>query len=173
MIHRCQLKTCKKELTFSIGKINRAKKSGLKIYCDRVCAGLGRRDNKTIEQKKRAKRKYDKSYRAKNLVTIKKKKAEYCKTPEGRATQKRHRIKSKEYHLQYCRQPWYKKWKQEYDQKHVASKKYGEFAEVHLLNKALMKEVDNRLAKFENNLINKTQKRKRLCKTIRRASNRR
>lgn len=152
---------CGKPLNKTTGEINRAKKAGLSLYCNRECSGLGRRNDKTKEQKKLEKQQYDKEYRNKNKERIKAKKAEYNKTKAGRATQKRDRDKRKEQHLEYCRQPEYRAYKKEYDQKHRAKKQYGEFWESAILLNKIEQQIPNREVKQQKGLINKSQKRKR------------
>lgn len=51
-----------------------------------------------------------------------------------------------------------------YDRKYRAKKLYGEYWESSIILNEIQKEYDNRIVKQENNLINKSQKRKRLWK---------
>lgn len=98
---------CGCEFEKEVAHINRANKSGLNIYCNRFCAGLGRRNNQSIEEKRKAKSEYDRLFRAKNKEIIKKKKSDYAKSELGRELQKRQRTKRKENgkHAEYYRQP--------------------------------------------------------------------
>lgn len=93
---------------------------------------------------KEKKRLYDIEYRRNNKEIIKAKKRAYNSSPAGRAMQKRHRIKFKEYHNNYCMQPEYRKNKKEYDKKYRAQKKYGEFWECALL----IDEIDSEVKKL-------------------------
>lgn len=87
------------------------------------------------------KRLYDIEYRKANLKRIKRKKRAYNRTPAGRAMQKRNRIKMRESHLEYCRQPEYCKQKKAYDQERLAKLKYGPFWEVMILVTKIQKRV--------------------------------
>jgi hypothetical protein len=70
---------CGKTTPKETGAVVRARKLGAPIYCNRICAGLGRRNNKTTEQKKEEKRLYDIEYRNKNYDRLKIEKAESFK----------------------------------------------------------------------------------------------
>jgi len=61
------------------GAVNRAKRVGANIYCNRVCSGLGRRKGKTKAQKIEEKRLYDAQYRGKNRSMLKEKKHKWFK----------------------------------------------------------------------------------------------
>lgn len=154
---------CKKESEKLSGCVNRAKRLGLNIYCSRICSGLGRRVERTEEQKKQIKSEYDKQRRKElhNLISEKKKaffKKDYTENPEKyRAWRKKRSPK----HSEYCRQPEYKKKKVEYDKQHRAKKYYGEYAESFLLIMDISKEYDNRIIKQQQGLTNKAKIRKR------------
>jgi hypothetical protein len=60
-----QCSRCGADCEKSNGHINRARKVGAQLYCDKACAGRGRRVERTVEQKKAKKRDYDAQYRAK------------------------------------------------------------------------------------------------------------
>lgn len=155
--------------------VRRALKVGMKLYCNRVCAGLGRRTNKSLDQKKLEKQEYDRQYRLKNKDRIKEKKQAYNRTESGRETQKRNRDKMKERHLEYCRTDKYKQWKKEYDLKHRAKKNYGEYWESAILLNEVFEFIPNREIKQQLQLTNKSQKRKRdyektKCKKFKRCS---
>lgn len=157
---------CKKEADKPKGAVNRALKINAPLYCDKACSGLARRDNKSLEEKRRLKSEYDKQFRKLNAERIKKAKSEafkkdYKNNPEK---YKLIRQKRKEEHKQYCRRPEYKKWKAEYDKKHLAKKNYGEFAECFLLIKEIEKEYNQQEVRQINNLHNKSQKRKQQWK---------
>lgn len=150
----------------STGHVNRAKKLGLFLFCGRVCFGLNRRTTK--EQKIEAKRLYDIEYRAKNTERIEARRKAYEKSPAGRAMQKRNREKFKQSHLEYCRTEEYRKYKRDYDQKHKAKGKYGEFWEAALVLKDIEEiiEPEKHEVKIQNGLLNKSQKRKRLWNSM-------
>jgi len=156
---------CKKELTVGIGYINRANKLGVPIYCNRVCAGLGRRHNKTVEQKKAEKAEYDREFRRKNAEKLKVQKAASHKLRYDPIKQREYNQKRMPKHVEYCRQPEYKKKKIEYDQQHTAKKNYGEFAECAILIEKIGKVLVERADKSELRTIqgtnNKSKRRKK------------
>lgn len=157
---------CGCEVEKESGHINRANKLGLKLFCNKACFGLYHRTTK--EQKVALKRQYDIKYRKKNSERITERTKAYEKTPAGRAMQKRNREKFKQSHLEYCRTEEYKKWKHEYDQKHVAKKMYGELWESHLVLKEVEKiiEPEKLECKVQKGTYNKSQKRKRLWNSM-------
>lgn len=95
----------------------------------------------TTLSKKEAKRLYDIEYRRKNKERIEAHKRAYNSSPAGRAMQKRHRVKFKAYHRNYCRQAEYRAKKHRYDVEHGMRKKYGEFWECMILVEQIQKEV--------------------------------
>lgn len=154
---------CKTEFEKSTGHVNRAIKMGCNIYCNRECAGFGRRANRTEDENKKIKSDYDKEYRRKNLDKRRDQAHEYFKkdyaaNPEKYRLERQRRMKS---HVEYCRQPEYRKYKQEYDQTYRAKKNYGELWESFLILSDIEKIIDNREVKQINNLITKSTKRKR------------
>jgi hypothetical protein len=71
-------------------------------------------------------------------------------------------------HVEYCRQPEYRKQKRAYDERRRAELQFGEFAESFLLLKTIDSEVAKRASDYEIRLqqgtLNKKQKReKELC----------
>lgn len=152
---------CNKEIHKHPSSVNRAVKMGLNLYCNRKCSGLGRRKEKSIDQKKADKAEYDRQYREKNSSKIREKKKAYEASERGRAMQKRNREKFKKFHLEYCRTPEYRAWKKKYDHSYKYKLAYGEFHEAAELLYKLEYEIDKRLTRQENNLHNKSQKRKR------------
>ena len=154
---------CKKEAELRTGDVNRAKKLGVPIYCNRVCAGLGRRVNRTAEEWKKIKADYDRQRRIDLADELKAKQKAYNESPAGRATQKRHRDKSKDYHKAYIQSDRYRQWKKEYDEKYVAQTNYGEFWEASIiLNKieTILLPV-RREVKVQKGTYNKSKQRKR------------
>jgi hypothetical protein len=144
--------------------VRRAREAGLNIYCNRHCAGLGRRSDKTKAQKVAEKREYDAAYRQKNLTTLKAKKREYFKRtydPVKAAVERKKRMPR---HVEYCRRPEYKAWKREYDRRYRAAE-FGEFAEAYMLTIDLNREIKGRMTNEEiahsNGTQNKTQRRRR------------
>lgn len=156
---------CQCQCPRGINEVNRAKRQGYNIYCGRVCAGVGRRANKTDQQKKEEKRIYDAEYREKNKASLKKKKAAYYKENRNPQKEAEKRKKNMARHIEYCRTPSYRKYKKQYDESYRAKKHYGEFWEVSLALNRLSQEVRDRmdfteLAKAKGTL-NKHQTRRR------------
>lgn len=160
---------CGKEFEKYTGHVNRARRSGYRIYCGRVCSGLARRHGQTIEERKAIKAAYDREYRARHPE---KKIAQknYERSPAGRAMQKRNRNKFKQSHLEYCRTPEYRKWKKEYDKQYRAKKQFGEFWESAIILNDLDKilQPDKHEIRLQKGTYNKSQKRKRLWNSQRR-----
>ncbi len=116
------------------------------------------RDRRSKGQKVKDKRLYDIEYRKRNRDLLKaKQQAYHLKTYDP----DKERIKRKERmprHVEYCRQPEYKRWKREYDRQYRA-KKYGPFAESYMLtidlNRAIKGRMTNEQIKWENGTFNK------------------
>lgn len=131
------------------GDVNRAIKANRPLYCDKKCAGLGRRKNKTPEQLKEEKRLYDLEYRAKNKEMLKAKKAVYFQAtydPEKAAIERKAKMPR---HIEYCRQPEYMQKKKIYDRLYRVKKCFGEFWESALLIMDIDKEVSARMTDVE------------------------
>ena len=155
---------CGKPHGKSASAVNRAFKAGLSLYCNRTCAGLGRRKEKTPEQKKEEKRLYDLNYRA-TSPTLKARKAAYYQRvhdPVKEAAKRKERMSQ---HVEYCRQPEYKAWKRGYDQQYLAHKQYGEFGPAIIALRELEQEVADRIDRQDiyaiNGTLNKKQTRRR------------
>lgn len=158
---------CGKSIEKLKGHYNRARRSGYGVYCDRVCSGLARRHNQTPEERKAIKAAYDREYRKKHPEkAIYQRK--YNQSEAGRAMQKRNREKFKQAHLEYCRTEEYRKWKQEYDEKYHAKKKFGEFWEAAITLKKIEEIVlpDKYEIRKQKGTYNKSQKRKRLWNSL-------
>lgn len=149
------------------GCINRARHAGLPLFCDRVCAGLRRRNPNplTDEQKKAAKREYDQAYRAKNLARIKARKKAYNDThydPVEAAIKRKNRMPQ---HVEYCRRPEYRAKKHEYDRRYQMERSYGPWWEAGRVMTDLMNEIKSRATDYEirmaNGTTSKSTKRKR------------
>lgn len=158
---------CKANVDLPTGHVNRARRGGSPLYCDRTCAGMGRRKNKSKAQKVEEKRLYDMEYRQKNLASITAKKAAYFRVTYDPAAAAVTRNARMPYHVEYCRQPAYRKKKQAYDRVRRAAE-YGDFAEVYMLsidlNRAIKERATNAEIKYENETCNKTQRRRRADK---------
>ncbi|MDX3926772.1 MAG: hypothetical protein QHC90_13335 [Shinella sp.] len=156
---------CGKEADRPAGHVNRARAQGLNLYCSRLCSGLGRRNGKTIEERKEAKRLYDIEYRARDPEGRKASKAAYyqrTKDPVKEAAKRKERMP---FHVEYCRRPEYRAKKKVYDRQYRAHKHYGDFAECFLLVMDIRDECLSRMTDYEIRLekgtLNKALKRKR------------
>lgn len=152
----------------NIGQRNKSIRFGLPIYCNIKCAGLGRRSKETPEQKRNIKSWYDMFLRE-SMTEDEKIFESFAGLVYFHMDYKAHPAKYKEQrnkrmpkHIEYCRQPDYKKYKMAYDEKYHAKNKYGEYWEAAIALKNLDKEIDFRESKRQNKIYNKsTTKRKR------------
>ena len=145
--------------------MNRARNAGLKLFCNLRCSGLSRRIYKPKAQKVSEKRLYDMEYRCKNRRLLKaKKRAYFERTYDPVKAAKERKVKMHR-HVEYCRQPSYKRWKRRYDRQHRAKKMFGPYAEAFLLLQKIDQEVSSRITNYEvrqiNGTLNKTLQRKR------------
>lgn len=167
MIVKCAY--CSKDKELFTSQYNRALSRGNKIYCNKKCSGLGRRDNRSIEEKKKEKAIYDKEYRIrtnKSKKQLEKYHKELKENPEKiRAIQKKHRESQKlsGYRKKYISSERYKKYKHEYDVKRQAKKSVpDEFVESLFLLRELEAALRNSNIRDETTIRNKCQKRKKL-----------
>lgn len=162
---------CSKSFAVKENNIGQRKKSirlGLPIYCNRTCAGLGRRTNETPEQKMAIKAWYDQflnismTDEEKELEELQRMvyfQWEYAKNPEKHRARRQARMEA---HIEYCRQPEYKEYKKGYDETYRAKKNFGDYWESAIILKNLDNEIDYRESKRQNKIYNKsTTKRKR------------
>lgn len=149
----------------STSHYNRAIKTSPNLYCSQTCFGLDRR--KSVEEKKRVKSVYDKKLRQDPVYVEKRKamahewfKLHYAANPE--MYRKRRQDKYPK-HLEYLRTPEYKAWKKDYDERFLANKHYGDFAEAAIALKRIEAELESQAIKLANGItFNKsTQQRKR------------
>jgi hypothetical protein len=156
---------CGKELEKPTGAVNRSRIDGKPIYCDKTCFGLANRSGKTEAQKIEEKRLYDIDYRRRNPEERAIKRAASYQKNRNPEKERVARKKRAPQHAAYCRTPEYKAWKKEYDKKHLAKKKYGEYWESFLINQELQGEIYERMTAYEialqNKTLNKSQERKR------------
>jgi len=150
---------CQKEAELKIGAVNYALKKGRNIYCSRDCSSEARR--KTIEEKKAVKAEYDRKHRENNRERLKKEKADYFKRTYDPVAAAIARKKRMPYHVEFCRKPEQKAKKKIYDRIHRAKKQYGEYWESALIVAELDEIIDDKEVRQDNNLHNKSQKRKR------------
>lgn len=147
---------CKKAVDKPAGAVTRARAIGAPLYCGRRCAGLARRTHKTKAQKRAEKAAYDRIYRAKNLASIKAKKAAHFKRTYDPVAAAVERKKNMPRHVAYCRRPEYRAKKSIYDKQHRAKKWFGPFAEVAILTTDLNREIKERASNYEIRRQNKT-----------------
>ena len=155
---------CNKPIIKTTSEINRARKNSNKLYCNRKCAGLARRVNKSVKIKKEEKRLYDIDYRNKNKALMKIKKAEYFQRTYDPVEAAKKRSLTMDKHIEYCRKPEYKKKKKIYDRIRKAKQAYGALWMHQLLILEIYDEVNKEgraKIKYENGCTNKTQNRKR------------
>lgn len=162
---------CGKKVDLPENRVNRAKRDGLNIYCSRRCSGFGRRVHKSKAQKASEKAEYDRKYRKDNRDWILFRKAfdfvwDYQANPEKYRAIRRQR---REIHNEYCRQPQYRRYKKQYDEKYRANKLYGEFGECFLLVKKIDSIIDKRMSRQDRNCHNKAKKREKLWKNLQRS----
>jgi hypothetical protein len=156
---------CGKTADKPSGHVNRARAAGLNLYCNRRCSALGQcsKIRKTRAQKRKEKRLYDIEYRKTSPTLKARRHAFYVRTYDPVKAAKV-RKKRAPYHVEYCRQPWYKAWKKKYDARYRASK-LGAFAEAYRLTIELDREIKRRFnhgeIKYENGCTNKAQRRER------------
>jgi hypothetical protein len=157
--------SCNQPIAKKTGEINRAKKYGRPLYCNRACAGIGRRTFADAEAKKDAKAKYDKDRRARLADRIRAEKAEFHRRtydPQKAAIIRKARAPK---HAEYCRRPEYREWKREYDRGHRAKTEYGEYWESAILaldiRRACLDLMDDHQIRQQAGTLNKQLKRRR------------
>lgn len=145
--------------------VNRARRDGAPLYCNRACAGKARRKNISKEERKERKRQYDMEYRRKNRAMLKVKKAAYFQRTYDPVAAAKHRQTRMPYHLEYCRRPEYRAWKKQYDREYRARKIYGDYWECFLLTQDIREEALTQMTDYEirhaKGGIAKTQNRRR------------
>lgn len=146
------------------GAVNRARRDGVRLFCNRRCSGLGRRKHVPKSVKRLLKKLYDEQYRAKNLALLKAKKHAYFKRTYDPAQARIDRKKRATAHAEYCRQPEYKRWKADYDRR-LRDAAFGEFAEAQRLsidlNRTIKEQMNGHEIREANGTCNKTQNRRR------------
>lgn len=145
--------------------INRAAKAGLRVYCSRECSGLGRRKNKTLEQKRAEKAAYDAEFRRLNRDRLKAEKAAWYQRTADREKERVYRKANMARHVEYCRRPEYRAQKAAYDQRRRDQMNFGDFAEAAAVLRDLEAEITTRASRYEiymeRGTINKSLRRKR------------
>lgn len=147
---------CGKRAKLATSAVNRARRIRAPLYCNRACAGLSRRRHKTKAQRVEEKRLYDAEYRKRNAAMLRAKKAAYFQQTYDPKRARIERKKRAHLHVEYCRQPEYRVWKQKYDRRYRANKFYGPFADAFLLTRDLNHEIHERMTDYEIRLQNQT-----------------
>lgn len=147
------------------GVVNRARRICAPIYCGRACAGLGRRNGKTIEERRAEKKEYDARRRVVLADQIKAAKHEYFKRTYDPVKAAEHRQTRMPYHVEYCRRPEYRTKKKVYDRVYRAKKDYGPLWECQVLTLQIREAALSIMSDYEIRLskgtLTKRQQRKR------------
>ncbi len=150
--------------------VDRAARIGAPLYCDKICAGKGRRKNITPDEKKAAKSVYDAKRRLELGDEIRAAKRAYHQRTYDPIAAAKLRAERMPLHVEYCRQPNYRQYKKTYDRKYRAEKSYGEFSASFLELLNLEEEISSRMTKYEirqaNGTLNKNLQRRRDCESI-------
>lgn len=159
---------CEQEFLRANAEIAYRLKKGIgSTFCSMKCAGAARRDTRTLEEKVSEKSAYDAEYRAKNRAILKAKKREArLANPLHKEREKAQRAKRMPKHVEYCRRPEYRVYKEQYDRRYRAIKDFGpEFADAALTLLDIDREVEKRITRTQiyatNGTLNKSQERKR------------
>ena len=146
-------------------EIGRAKRTGLALYCDRICSGKARRKHLTAKEKKDRKAAYDAEYRVKNLARIRSEKAKYYRENHDREKEREYRKRTAHLHAEYCRRPEYREWKKAYDRQFRCKREYGPFWEAASILFDVENTVRSQASDYEirvqNGTLNKKQNRRR------------
>lgn len=146
---------CGKRCDKPAGAVNRSLAAGMRLFCDRRCSGLAKRQHKTKAQRVAEKAAYDAKYRRKNFERIKAGKREHFRRTYDPVKAAIERKKTMKRHVEYCRRPEYKQWKRWYDAEYRA-KEYGEFAEAYKTVVDLNREIKKRIKSYEKHQQNQT-----------------
>jgi len=153
------------------GSVNRSRRNGSPVYCGKPCFGLAKRVDRSASEKQKIKHDYDRARRTQLGDVLREKKrlarlSALAENPqEVRAKEKAHREQRKQAHVEYCRQPEYRQWKAQYDQKYRARKWFGDFGEAAIILNHLETEINSRISwterRRQNGTLNKHQQRRR------------
>lgn len=104
-------------------------------------------------------------YRAREAEKLKAKKAAYYQRTADREKEREARKRRMPKHVEYCRRPEYREWKQKYDRKYRARKEFGDFGEASIVLNDLIAEINSRATRTEiyrqNGTLNKWIARRR------------
>jgi hypothetical protein len=144
----CEYAYCNAIVPQSQSSIRRAQREDKPLYCNRVCSGMARRDHRTPDQKKEAKRGYDAQRRAEKAAEISVRKAAYYQRTRDPVKERARRAANMDRHVELCRRPEYRDYKSDYDREYRA-REYGEYAEAYLLLLDLEREIRSRATWYE------------------------
>lgn len=145
-----------------VGAVNRSQAKGAPLYCNRECAGIGRRKNRTANEKKHLKAEYDRKRRAElgDALLAEKRAAYHAKVAvdpvSARAKEREARQRRMPKHVEYCRRPEYRKWKAQYDRQYLARKQFGDFGEAAIVLNDLCSEIASRSTFTERAILKGT-----------------
>jgi len=135
---------CGKTSEKPTGDVNRADRAGAPKYCDRVCAGLARRNDRTAAERKAIKADYDRARRERLADQIKAAKAAHHKRTYDPEKAKALRLATAAqiaaYKVAYMADPENRRAKHEYDIARAAGS-YGEWADAWRLLLELEREI--------------------------------
>jgi len=145
--------------------VNRAKRAGLNLYCDRTCAGVARRVERSEAERRRIKAEYDAARRIALAAEIKAaKRARHLATYDPDKERVKRAAKMPR-HVEYCRRPAYREQKKAYDRQRRCKLEYGPFWEAASVLFDVEAEVRSRASDYEirvqNGTLNKKLNRRR------------
>ena len=145
--------------------VNRARREGLNLYCDRTCAGVGRRANRSGDEKRDLKAAYDAHRRVVLAAEIKAQKHAHHLATYDPERERVKRAANMPRHVEYCRRPAYREKKKSYDRERHCKLEYGPFWEAARILFDVEAEVRERATDYEirvqNGALNKKQNRRR------------
>ena len=155
---------CGAEYQCERSAFNRAARNETRLYCNRACAGLARRVQRSKAERIEMKAAYDKARRERLAERLKAEKAAYHKRTYNPEAARLVRKARAHLHKEYCRRPEYRAWKSEYDRK-LRAREYGEFADAYLLALEIRREcltqADDYNIRLSAGTLNKSLQRRR------------
>lgn len=136
--------------------------TGPHIFCSRPCFWMARRKFKSDKAKRAEKAAYDRIYREKNRRMLKAKKRAYFQRTYDPVQAAIVRQKRMPQHVEYCRQPSYRRKKKRYDEKRRDRLQYGDYGKCFRLLQRLEGEVGKRMSDYEIRLQQGTLNKKQI-----------
>lgn len=178
LLRRVSCAHCDKVIYKRTGDINRARNRGMSIYCGRKCAGIAKRSNKSLEQRKAEKSAYDRRRLEAHRDEINRKKREAYYARHEKNLKKQAELRAKiradpQRHEEYKRmaryyanRPEWKEKKRKYDRLYRAVREYGEeWGSVYVALLDLQDAIDEKASWYERRLtmgrLNKAKHRRR------------